>query len=268
MLMPSGPALYRGTVRHRRLSPTPHEFCYDVFMALLDIDRIPEAMRVSPFTSYNRWNWASFHEADHFGDPRVKLRERLEREARRDGVVLPDGPIYLLTNLRTLGYTFNPVSFFYCYDRAGRLPVVLAEVNNTFGETCNYWLRADGDQALAEVRQHASRKVFHVSPFLSLDQEYAWVLKPPGDRVAVHIGVSRAGEQALAATLSLSRRPWTRAAIHEALVAHPWMCAKIIAAIHWQALRLYLKRVPFHPHPGTPPSLGRPRRWRREEPAR
>ena len=136
------PGIYTGDLRHRRLGPRPHEFTYRVFLALLDIDRIPELMRVSPFASYNRWNWATFAERDHFGDPRLPLRERLARDAAANGLQLPDGPVFLLTHLRYLGYCFNPISFFYCYTASGELEMVLAEVANTFGERHNYWLSA------------------------------------------------------------------------------------------------------------------------------
>ena len=136
------PAIYFGTIRHRRFEPARHEFTYPLFMAFLDVDRIPELMKVSPFTSYNRFNWASFHERDHFGDPALPLRQRLVADAAEQGIRLPEGPIFLLTHLRYLGYSFNPISLFYCYDREGRLDTILAEVNSTFGETHNYWLSA------------------------------------------------------------------------------------------------------------------------------
>jgi hypothetical protein len=110
-----------GTLRHRRFAPIAHAFTYPLFMALLDIDRLPELMRVSRVTGYNRFNWASFHDRDHLGDPARPLRERLVVDAARHGIDLPDGRIFLLTHLRYLGYGFNPVSFFYCFDAAGRL---------------------------------------------------------------------------------------------------------------------------------------------------
>src|SRR5262249_9351184 len=127
------PAIYRGTLRHRRFTPVEHAFSYPLFMVLLDIDRIDDTVARSPFTSHNRWNWASFDDRDHFGDPRRPLRERVMVDARENGVDLPDGPIHLLTHLRYFGYAFNPVSFYYCFDRSGTLRAVLAEVNNTYG---------------------------------------------------------------------------------------------------------------------------------------
>src|SRR5579885_2462173 len=114
-------AFYFGSLRHRRFQPVKHEFHYGLFMAFLDIDRIAELTRISRFLSYNRWNWAGFEERDHLGDPHQSLRERLSADAKAGGLTLPDGPIFLLTHLRYLGYNFNPISFFYCYDRAEQL---------------------------------------------------------------------------------------------------------------------------------------------------
>ena len=106
------PAIYTGTLRHRRFEPARHEFTYPLFMAFLDVDHIPEMIEVSPFTSYNRFNWASFHERDHFGDPSLPLRRRLEADAVEHSIRLPDGPIFQLTHLRYLGYNFNPISLY------------------------------------------------------------------------------------------------------------------------------------------------------------
>ena len=133
--------LFVGTLRHRRFTPVAHAFTYPLFMALLDVDRVPQLMSRSRLTSHNRWNWASFDDRDHLGDPSRPLRERLVVDAARHGIELAGGPIFLLTHLRYLGYGFNPVSFFYCFDRAGQLQVVLAEVSNAFGGSHNYWLR-------------------------------------------------------------------------------------------------------------------------------
>ena len=125
--------LYVGKLRHRRFSPKAHSFAYPVFMAFLDIDRLPELMRMSPFSGYNRWNWTSYCERDHFGDPKMALRERLKVDAERNGIALPDGPIFLLTHLRYFGYVFNPVSFYYCYDCEGQLQTMLAELCEHMG---------------------------------------------------------------------------------------------------------------------------------------
>lgn len=243
------PAFYFGTLRHRRFAPRRHEFTYDLFMAMLDIDRIPELMRISGLLSRNRWNWASFDDRDHFGDPALPLRERLRRDARAHGLELRDGPVYLLTHLRYLGYNFNPISFFYCCDAAGRVQQVLAEVHNTFGESHNYWLHEGNRTEGANAHHHSVPKELHVSPFMDMAMDYGFVLTDPGERLTAHMNTIEEGRTIFDATLSLRRAPWSARSLHRALAAHPWMTAKVIGAIHWEALRLWAKRVPVFTHP-------------------
>jgi DUF1365 family protein len=242
-------AIYTGTLRHRRFKPVRHEFTYPLFMVFLDIDRIPETMRISAFSSYNRWNWASFAEKDHFGDPAATLRRRLTIDAENCGIQLPDGPIFLLTHLRYLGYNFNPISFFYCYDAQGELQTVLAEVNNTFGETKNYWLSSSNRITAARSRQYRCRKAMHVSPFMPMGLDYDFVLTSPAEQLIAHMNTREAGHINFDATLSMTRQPWSAAALRRALLRHPLMTAKVTVAIHWEALKLYLRKVPVFTHP-------------------
>jgi DUF1365 family protein len=245
-------AFYFGTLRHRRFHPARHEFTYGLFMAFLNIDRIAELTRISRFLSYNRWNWASFDERDHFGDPQTPLRQRLANDAAARGLTLPDGPIFLLTHLRYLGYNFNPISFFYCYDRAEQLQLVLAEVNNTFGEGHNYWLSEANQRPASSAGKalgYRCPKAMHVSPFMDMRLDYDFVLTPPAGRLTAHKNTLEDGRSIFDATLNLERRPWTARWLTRALARHPWMTAKVIAAIHWEALRLYLKKVPVFTHP-------------------
>lgn len=247
-------ALYLGSVRHRRFAPRAHAFSYRLFMAFLDIDRLPELLQVSPFSSYNAWNWASFYEADHFGDARQPLRRRLAEDAARHGLTLPKGQIFLLTHLRYLGYTFNPVSFFYCYDEQEQLALILAEVNNTFGEMQNYWLSpAQQTGAIAgsrRARRFDFPKSFHVSPFLPNDCRYEWSFTEPREDLIVQTNCLQAGTRLFDATLALERLPWNSTCLHSVLIRHPWVTLKVIAAIHWQAVRLFLKRTLVTRHPG------------------
>jgi len=240
-------ALYFGTLRHRRFRPVEHQFRYGLFMAFLDIDRIAEVMSRSQVTSYNRFNWASFYESDHFGDPSLPLRTRVASDAAAHGVALPDGPIFLLTHLRYLGYNFNPISFFYCFDQQGNVAAILAEVNNTFGESRNYWLSAanksDGESAL----RFRCRKMLHVSPFMPMEQDYDFALTAPAQTLVAHMNTLEHGARLFDATLTLQRRPWSY--LLRGLLQFPWMTAKVIVAIHWQALRLYLKGAPVFTHP-------------------
>ena len=251
---PLSSAIYTGTLRHRRFKPVKHEFTYPLFMVFLDIDRLPELMRVSGFTGYNQWNWASFEERDHFGDPSLPLRQRLAEDAGRSGITLPHGPVFLLTHLRYLGYNFNPISLFYCYDKSGELQTVLAEVNSTFGETRNYWLSAANRQASANSRHYRCPKTMHVSPFMPMELDYDFILTPPAERLVAHMNTLERGRVNFDATLTLNRRPWSADALHRALISHPWMTAKVIGAIHWQALRLFLRKAPVFTHPARPPA--------------
>lgn len=251
--MTPAPGLYVGTIRHRRFAPRAHQFRYSLFMAFLDIDRLPELMQVSRFTSYNRWNWAAFDERDHVGDPAQPLRERLGASAAAAGVTLPDGPIYLLTHLRYAGYVFNPISIYYCYGRGDDLRLVLADVSNTYGGRRSYWLRPADE---AGGRFHAAvAKGLYVSPFMDFDVDYRFDLTPPGRTLVAHMDVVRQGGERqdlgrlFDATLTLEHRPWAARTVRTALLRFPWMTAKVIAAIHWEALRLRLKGLPVVPFP-------------------
>ena len=247
--------LYTGTLRHRRFRPREHEFTYKLFMAWLDIDRIPELMAKSPWTSYNRFNWASFEERDHFGDPRLSLRERVALDARAHNVPLPDGPIFLLTHLRYLGYCFNPISFYFCYDRSARLDTILAEVNSTFRESRNYWLNRENRQPSANALHYRCPKTMHVSPFMDMNLDYEFTLTEPAQKLVAHMNTIERGaafdslKPFFDATLALEHEPWTARSLGRVLLRHPWMTAKVIGAIHWEALRLFLKRVPVYTHP-------------------
>ncbi|MEZ5315883.1 MAG: DUF1365 domain-containing protein [Vicinamibacterales bacterium] len=263
--MVAGPALYVGRLRHRRFRPTPHAFSYGLFMVLVDVDRVAEQMAVSRLTSVNRFNWASFDDRDHLGDPARPLRERLAADAARAGLALPDGPIRLLTHLRYLGYAFNPISFYFCHDRDGTLRAVMGEVHNTFGGLCTYWLPVTDRTMTPRGVRLRTPKVMHVSPFMGMDVDYEFIVGAPGPSMVAHMNTIERAESGdrpyFDATLTLERRPWTAAAIRRALARHPWMTAKVIGAIHWEALRLWAKRLPAYPHPDRDPE----RRTRHQE---
>jgi uncharacterized protein len=246
-------ALCVGNIRHRRFTPVKHDFTYPIFMAMLDIDAVAQAMKVSPFSSYNKFNWTAFDERDHFGDPTLTLRQRLAIDAKSQGVNLPDGQIFLLTHLRYCGYIFNPVSFFYCYDKAQTLQVILAEVNNTFGDSENYWLTSGNEWRSKKLHRYRDAKRMHVSPFNHLNLDYTFIFNDPqeGKNVMVHMNTIEDGRANLDATLKLERRQWSRKSLHQTLIQYPFMTAKVIARIHWQALKLYLKGAKFYSDPGV-----------------
>ncbi|MCE9584943.1 MAG: DUF1365 domain-containing protein [Planctomycetes bacterium] len=240
--------LYVGQIDHRRFKPKRHAFTYDVGMAFLDIDKLEDLCAISPWLSYDRWNWAAFCNRDHIGDPKRPLRERLREDAARSGVALPDGPIRLLTNLRYLGHCFNPVSYYYCYSPDGALHTIMAELHNTWHETHTYWM----PPALTEPGRRWSYrfpKSFHVSPFVSMACDYRFAFGNPADRLGVHVSMWEKGDFFFDATMRLERRAWSHAELVNFLARFPWHTVKVIAAIHWEALKLWLKRVPVFTHP-------------------
>jgi DUF1365 family protein len=242
--------IYLGTLRHRRWLPRKHEFTYPIFLSLLDIDHLPELMAQSRLTSYNKPGFLSFCDRDHFGKRDVPLRVRMELDANSHGVQQPIGPVRLLTHLRTCGYNFNPVSLYYCYGEDGRMQRVLAEVNNTFGETHNYWLGREQEIAAGSSKRYQFAKALHVSPFMSAEQTYDWTFTEPGDSLTVQSMSMEGGKLTFDSTLRLERREWNAREIRRAALAFPMMTAKVITAIHWQAMRLLKKNVPVVAHPG------------------
>ena len=239
-----GSALYLGTVRHRRSAAPRHDFAYRVWYALLDLDELPKTAARSRWFSHNRFNLTGFDDRDHMGPTREPVRRKLDRWLRTKGIETEIFRVSVLTHLRVLGYVFNPVSFYFCRDRNDSLRHVVAEVNNTFGETYCYLLSAEGDVAREE-----REKVFHVSPFQPVDGRYRFRVRAPGDTLSARIDVVRDGEQVLSTALSGSRHPLTDGSLFRTVVRHPHTGLRTLALIHYQALRLWLKRAQYFPKP-------------------
>lgn len=241
--------IYEGRVRHTRSRPVLHGFSYRVFMMYLDLDELPTLFEKRWFWSVNRPAIARFRREDHLGP-----RDRPLADAVRDLVAAetgcrPSGPIRLLTNLAYFGYGFNPVSFYYCFDADGEtVEHIVAEVNNTpWGERDTYVLNC-ADTGAANWRFSPAKKM-HVSPFMPMDVDYDWVLSSPAERLSVYMANSRGGKRIFDASLLLKRRPMTATSLAGVLLRFPFMTVRVITAIYWQALRLWLKRVPVYAHP-------------------
>ncbi len=251
---PGKPAatLYVGHVMHARLKPVVHRFRYRVMSLLLDLDRLAEADRISPLFGINRRALYSFHERDHGDGDGSSLRRYAERRAAECGLSLAGGRVELLCYPRLLGFGFNPLSVYFCRDASARLVLVLYEVRNTFGEVHTYCVPVHGgdESAVGLRQQHA--KTFYVSPFVPLAAQYLFRINPPIDTVKLRILETDADGPLLAATFHGRRRALTTAALLWSLAALPLVTFKIAAAIHWEALRLWLKGVPWVPRPSAP----------------
>ncbi len=246
--MKAGDALYVGHVCHQRHRPRAHRLRYGLFYLLLDIDQLAANARRLWLIGHNRLGFFGVHDRDHGAAPGQSLRAVVLAQlaaAGFDVATLGGGQIRLLTMPRVMGYAFNPLSLFYCHDAAGQLAAILYEVRNTFGERHFY---AHGVTGTGTMR-HSSAKAFYVSPFLPDDLQYDFVVTPPDDRLRVEITARDGAGPMLYAALSGQRRALTNGALVAAALRFPLQSIKVIAAIHWEAVKIWAKKIPILRHP-------------------
>lgn len=242
--------IYTGVVRHRRFLPRQHSFTYQVYMMYFDLDEVEDVLATSPFWSVKRWHPARFVRSDYFGDPKVSLKTAVLAEVNQRLGLSIDGPVRLLTNARYFGYLINPISVYYCFDKDDRLQAMMLQVTNTpWEERVTYVFKCDPD---SRTQRKRIDKAMHVSPFHPMEHFYDWRSSVPSNKVAIHMkNKEQASPQKCVfdATLSLHREPITKANMNAILWRYPWMTAKVAWGIYWQALKLFIKRVPIHDHP-------------------
>ena len=217
----------------------------------LDLDELDSVFDRRWLWSVGRRNVAEFRRSDYLGPSGTPLVEAVRDRAQQVTGRRP-GPVRLLTHLRYVGYAFNPVSFYYCYAADGAsLECIIAEITNTpWRERHAYVLPVRAARRIAHSLDWTFDKTFHVSPFMAMNRKYDWHFTEPGERLAVHMNVRHEEQPEFDATLSLQRRPLNAASLSRILWRYPLMTVQVISAIHWQALRLWLKRNPVHTHPG------------------
>lgn len=238
-------AIYAGHVVHVRTRPRQHKLRYSVFSLLIDLDEIDDLDRNLRWFGHNRRALYAVYDADHGDGHAGTLRHWVEGRLEAAGLDARGSKIRMLCYPRILGYVFNPLTVYFCYDREGRLQAVLYEVCNTFNERHTYVIPVEEDR---EVLRHECAKEMYVSPFMPMDCRYDFRINPPADKVGVHIAESDGEGPVLTAVFSGRRAPLSDAGLLRMLVTYPLMTLKVMGGIHWEALRLWLKGVPVYRH--------------------
>ncbi len=240
-----------GAVMHQRHFPVKYRFVYRVFSLRFDIDELPDIHKRLRLFSHNRFNLFSIFDRDHGPGTDEPLRPWLEGILRRQGIELEGGRVQILSFPRVLGFVFNPLSIWYCRHRDGTLRAVLCEVSNTFGERHNYLLHQQGEALPFPVKAE-KQKVFHVSPFIGMNARYRFRLDTSRERLSVLIHEFQDRNLMLVASLAGRLQPVSDLRLLYVAFAYPFLTLKVVAMIHWQALKLWLKGARYYSKPAAP----------------
>ena len=250
-------AIYTGQVRHRRFSPKSNAFLYNVFMVYLDLQELDDVFKQSRWWSIDRFNVAQFKRSDFFDKHADgSLYDAVSSWLERENGSRPEGPIRMLANLRYFGFIINPITCYYCFDKTGKeLQTIILEVTNTpWGEYCKYILNvtdSDKDVSMPQSKKQVIKfsKKMHVSPFQPMDLEYYWVGRAPDKNLLIHIDVQQGQQSVFDATLTLKRQAMSKRTMNSILWRYPLMTMKVVVGIYWEALKLFVKRIPFYSLP-------------------
>jgi uncharacterized protein len=235
---------------HNRLKPRKHRFHYNVFMFYIDLNEVEMLQEKLFLFSKNKFNFFSLRDNEHIQlpidnpDKTKNIRQQISRYLSENNIEIGNGRIMLLTNLNVLGYNFNPVSFYYCFDENNSPLCVVAEVGNTFGEMKPYLMT---DKDLKEGNYHLNTtKYFYVSPFIDHDTNFDFNLVIPGEKLNIRIDDYKDGERFFISTLTGTKKPLNNKTLLWYSIRFPFITIKIITLIHWNAVKLWLKKIPYH----------------------